>query len=276
MNGNEDYVNIIFKYGGIITLPDNLNQFATLVDIIARLRAPGGCPWDRKQTHFSLRENLLEESYEVLEALDEADPTKLCDEMGDLLLQIILHTQIATEAGEFELGDVIKGINTKLIHRHPHIFGSQKVRDAEEVTANWENLKREERAADASALESVPRQMPALAYSKEIQYRVAHLGFDWADIDGVIEKLVEEVNEFKQADSPAEIEHEFGDILFTLVNIARRLDIDSETALREANRRFYERFTGMENLCRQRGISLGDLSFEEQNTLWEEIKKKTG
>jgi len=251
-----------------------MNQFATLVDIIARLRAPGGCPWDRKQTHTSLRENLLAECYEVLEALDEADSGRLCDELGDLLMQIVLHAQIAAEAGEFKLGDVIGSINTKLIHRHPHIFGSAEVRDAEEVALNWEALKQEEREDDTSLLDSVPRLMPALGYSQEIQRRVVQVGFDWEDIDGVIDKLTEEVSELKQADSQEQKAQEFGDLLFTLVNIARRLGVDSEAALREANRRFYHRFACMEELCRQRGLNFGDLSFDEQNALWEEAKKK--
>jgi len=257
-----------------LSLPENLSQFVTLVDIIARLRAPDGCPWDRKQTHASLRENLLEECYEVLEALDEGDSAKLRDELGDLLMQIVLHTQIATEAGEFELGDVVSGINTKLIHRHPHIFGSKKVKDAEEVALNWEVLKGEEREADTSILESVPQQMPALGYSQEIQRRVAQVGFDWEDVDGVIEKLAEEVGELKQVETEEQKAEEFGDLLFTLANIARRLGVDLEAALRQANRRFYRRFSYMEEVCRQRGVNFGELSFEEQNALWEEAKRK--
>ncbi len=257
-----------------MSLPKNLSQFDTLVDIIARLRAPDGCPWDRKQTHASLRENLLEECYEVLEALDEGDSGKLCQELGDLMMQIVLHAQIATEAGEFELGDVLTSINTKLIHRHPHIFGSVKVEDAEEVAHNWEALKRAEREADTSMLASVSKQMPALGYSQAIQRRVAEVGFDWEDIEGVIDKLAEEVGEFKQADDEKQREQEFGDLLFTLVNIARRLGVDSEAALREANERFYRRFSYMEEICRQRGINIGDLSFAEQNALWDEAKKR--
>jgi len=259
-----------------LSLPEDLSQFTTLVDIIAKLRAPDGCPWDKKQTHASLRENLLEECYEVLEALDEGNSDKLCDELGDLLMQVILHTQIATEAGEFELGDVVKSINTKLIHRHPHIFGSKKVKDAEDVALNWEVLKQEERGADTSMLAGVPKQMPALGYSQEIQRRVAQVGFDWADIDGVIEKLTEEVNEFKQADSQERKAQEFGDLLFTLANIARRLGIDLEAALREANQRFYRRFTYMEEVCRQRGLNFGELSFDDQNALWDEAKRQEG
>jgi len=257
-----------------LSLPEDLSQFTTLVDIIAKLRAPDGCPWDKKQTHASLRENLLEECYEVLEALDEGNSDKLCDELGDLLMQVILHTQIATEAGEFELGDVVKSINTKLIHRHPHIFGSKKVKDAEEVALNWEELKREERGADTSILASAPKQMPALGYSQEIQRRVAQVGFDWKDIDGVIEKLTEEISELKRADSQERKAQEFGDLLFTLANIARWLGIDSEAALRQANQRFYRRFSYMEEVCRQRGLNFGELSFDDQNALWEEAKRK--
>ena len=250
-----------------------LSQFNTLVDIISRLRAPDGCPWDREQTHTSLREDLLEECYEVLEALDEGDSGKLCGELGDLMMHIVLQTQIATESGEFKLEDVLTSINTKLIHRHPHIFGSQKVKDAGEVAHNWEVLKREERGADTSMLASVPRQMPALSYSQEIQRRVARVGFDWEDINGIIDKLSEEVKEFKQATDEQKAQ-EFGDLLFVLVNIARRLGIDSEAALRKANKRFYRRFTYMEGICHQRGLNLAELSFDEQNALWEEAKRE--
>ncbi len=257
-----------------MSLPEDVSRFTTLVDIIARLRASDGCPWDKKQTHASLRKNLLEECYEVLEALDEGNSDKLCDELGDLLMQVVLHTQIAAEAGEFELGDVLSSINTKLIHRHPHIFGSKKVKDAEEVAHNWEVLKQEERGADTSILAGAPKQMPALGYSQEIQRRVAQVGFDWADIDGVIEKLAEEISELRRADSQERKAQEFGDLLFTLANIARRLGIDLEAALREANQRFYRRFTYMEEACRQRGLNLGGLSFDDQNALWEEAKKK--
>jgi len=260
----------------VLSLPQKLNRFATLVDIIARLRAPDGCPWDRKQTHTSLRENLLEECYEVLEALDEGDSGKLCTELGDLLMQIVFHTQIATEAGEFELEDVVNSINTKLIHRHPHVFGSLKVKDTEEVLVKWEALKKEERGTDTSMLADVPKQMPALGYSQEIQRRVVRVGFDWEDIGGVIDKLAEEVSEFKRAGSQQQREQEFGDLLFTLANIARRLGVDLEAALRQANRRFYRRFAYMEELCRQRSLDLAKLSFDEQNALWDEAKKKEG
>ncbi len=256
-----------------MSLPENFSQFDTLVEIIARLRGPGGCPWDREQTHASLREDLLEECYEVLEALDEGDVKRLGEELGDLLMQVVLHAQIAAEAGEFEIGDVIRSINTKLIQRHPHVFGSLKVKDADEVLINWEALKKKERGSDTSMLANVPKQLPALSYSQDIQSRVARVGFDWEDIGGVIDKLVEEVREFKQVDSQEKRAREFGDLLFTLVNIARRLGVDSESALREANKRFYRRFSYMEKVCHQRGVNFDELSFDEQNALWEEAKK---
>jgi len=175
---------------------------------------------------------------------------------------------LAAEAGEFEISDVIRSISTKLIQRHPHVFGSLKVKDAGEVLINWEALKRKERGSETSILANVPKQLPALSYSQDIQSRVARVGFDWEDIEGVIAKLVEEVNEFKQADSQEKKAREFGDLLFTLVNIARRLGVDSESVLREANRRFYRRFSYMEEVCRKRGVNFGDLSFDEQNALF--------
>jgi len=257
-----------------LSLPEKLNQFDTLVEIITRLRGPGGCPWDREQTHASLREDLLEECYEVLEVLDKGDVKRLGEELGDLLMQVVLHAQIAAEAGEFEISDVIRSISTKLIQRHPHVFGSLKVKDTGEVLVNWEALKRKERGSETSILSNVPKQLPALSYSQDIQSRVARIGFDWEDIEGVIDKLVEEVNEFKQADSQEKKAREFGDLLFTLVNLARRLGMDSESVLREANRRFYRRFSYMEEICRQRRVNFGDLSFNEQNALWEEAKKE--
>jgi tetrapyrrole methylase family protein/MazG family protein len=253
---------------------EDLSRFESLVEIIARLRAPDGCPWDRKQTHLSLREYVLEECYETLAALDEGETDKLCQELGDLLLQIVLQAQIAREAGEFEMADILTAINRKLIYRHPHVFAQTKVNTAEEVAHNWEVLKQAERGAETSMLASVPKQMPALAYAKEIQSRVAGVGFDWTDIEGVIDKVVEEIRELQQAGTAQEKSDEYGDLLFTLVNFARREGIDSEVALREANERFYRRFTFMEGLCRERGLAFSDLSFNEQNKLWEEAKKE--
>ncbi len=256
-----------------MTVPDDLNKFDSLVEIIARLRAPGGCPWDREQTHTSLRENLLSECYEVLEALDEGDNAKLCEELGDLLLQIVLHAQIGADNNEFKIDDVVQSISSKIVRRHPHIFGSRKVKDAAEVMHNWEQLKKEEREEGVSMLDGVPKQMPALAYAYEISRRAVRVGFEWEDIEGVIDKLAEEVREIKDATSRGEKEQEYGDLLFTLVNVARWENVDAEAALRRANNKFYRRFSTMEKLCNERGIDLPELSFEEMDALWEEAKK---
>ena len=256
-----------------MSLPKDLKKFDALVEIIARLRAPDGCPWDRQQTHATLRGNLLSECYEVLEVLDEGDASKLCEELGDLLLQIVLHARIAADSGEFEIGDVIEGITTKIIHRHPHVFGTGEAKDAEEVMHNWEAIKREEREEGTSMLEGVPKSMPALGYAYEISRRAVRVGFEWESIEGVIDKLVEEVKEIKDSNSREEKEQEFGDFLFTLVNVARWEGIDPEAALREANRKFYKRFAYMEELCFKRGLNLSELSFKEKNDLWEEAKR---
>jgi len=257
----------------VVALPKDLGRFSALVKIIARLRGPDGCPWDKAQTHASLRETFLQECYEALEALDEGDAAKLREELGDLLLHIVLQARIAEEAGEFKMSDVIKSINRKLIHRHPHVFGGRKVKGVDEIVHNWENLKRDEKGADRSIIASVPKGMPALSYSQEVQHRVAEAGFDWENDRGVIEKLVEEVGELARARGAGQKAEEFGDILFTLVNIGRRQGIDAEVALREANSKFFRRFRYMEELCRQRGLNFSDLSFDEQNRLWDEAKK---
>jgi len=255
---------------------NNPDSFAALKEIIAKLRGPDGCPWDKKQTHTSLKPYLVEECYEVLQALEDGTPQKLCEELGDLLLQIMLHAQIAAEAGQFNIDDVVQGISSKLIHRHPHVFGGRKVKGAEEVKLNWEALKQEEREEGESLLAGIPQQMPALAYSQSIQRRVAGVGFDWQKAEEIIDKLAEEVTEIKQAPNQQEKVKEFGDLLFTLANIARRLDIDLEMALRAANQRFYRRFTHMEEVCRERGLNLANLSLDEQNALWEEAKQSLG
>jgi tetrapyrrole methylase family protein/MazG family protein len=252
-----------------------LNQagdFQTLVDIIDRLRSPEGCPWDREQTHLSIRDSLLEECYEVLEALDAGDTTELKTELGDLLMQVVFHARIAAEAGTFTINDVIAGITAKLIRRHPHIFGDRNATDSSEVLRHWEDIKKAERPQGASMLDGAPKAMPALAYSQEIQGRVARVGFDWATDDGVLDKLNEEVAELKQAATAAEKEEEFGDILFTMVNYARRQGIDAESALRGASRKFYQRFRAMENYCCEQGLAFKELTFEQQNELWERIK----
>jgi tetrapyrrole methylase family protein/MazG family protein len=255
-------------------LPKELRKLQSLVEIIARLRAPDGCPWDKEQTHQSLRANLISECYEVLEALDEGDAAKLSEELGDLLLQIVLHAQIAKDDGDFEIGDVIESIATKIIRRHPHIFGTAKVKNAEEVMHNWEALKKAERNEGESMLAGVPKDMPALAYAFEISRRAVRVGFEWENIEGVIDKMAEEIKEIKDASNREEKEREFGDLLFTLVNVARWEDVDAESALREANRKFYHRFSHMEELCRRRGLNFAELSFKEKDDLWEEAKRE--
>ncbi len=252
---------------------ESLSRFDTLIKIMAKLRGLDGCPWDKSQSHQSVRQNLLEETYEVLEALDSCDSTKLKEELGDLLLQIVLHSQIAQDNGDFDINQVIMLINEKLIRRHPHIFGTRKVGSVEQVTANWEEIKKHERQQGASMLDGIPRTLPSLAYSQEIQKRVARVGFDWDDDEGVIDKVAEEASEISSALTHKEKEVEYGDLLFTIANLAQRQGIDLEAALRSANLRFYKRFSAMEKLCHERALDFSTLSFGEQNALWEEAKK---
>lgn len=243
---------------------------------MARLRRPDGCPWDREQTHLSVKNNLLEEAYEVVEAIDEGDKDKLCEELGDLLMQVVFHTQIASEQGDFTMDDALQRINEKLVRRHPHVFGDQQVRDASEVVTTWERIKREEGKGTTSILSGVPRDMPALAYSQAVQRRAARVGFDWRNAEDILDKLTEEVAEVSKATDHREMVREFGDVLFTLANIARRLDVDLEPALRAANERFYRRFSHMERVCRERGVALSSLPLEEQDALWEDAKRALG
>ncbi len=250
------------------------SPFDALTGVISHLRSPEGCPWDRDQTHQSIKNYLLEECYEALEALDEGEPGKLRDELGDLLLQVMLHSQIAAEADEFTIDDVVTGLTDKLVRRHPHVFGDDDASTAREVESNWEANKKRERGG-GSVLDGVPKQMPALAHSQSIHRRAANAGFDWKDMDGVLDKVREEVEELQQAGSKDEQEQEMGDILATLVNVGRKLEIDMESALRGANDRFYCRFTTMEKMCRERGLDLKQLSESEQEGLWQEAKRLT-
>ena len=253
---------------------DDSKSFDRLVAIIERLRAPGGCPWDREQTHDSIKGNMLEEAYEAVETIDKGDMDKLREELGDLLMQIVLHAQMAKDEGCFEIGDVIQGICDKLIYRHPHVFGDTRVKDSADVVANWEQLKRKE--GKGELLSGLPKNMPALAYAQAAARRVARVGFDWEKIDDIIDKLCEEVAELQQAADHNHRIMEFGDILFTLVCAARRMDIDAEAALRACNERFYKRFSYMEKLCAERGRLLSDMSLDEQNALWDEAKLALG
>ena len=256
-----------------------LGTFQTLIDIVARLRAPGGCPWDREQTHESLKRNLLEESYEVIEAIDQGNPAVLSEELGDLLVQVAFHADIAKEAGDFDLTDVLRKINSKLIRRHPHVFADGHAEDAREVERNWEQIKaqeRKEKGESKSPVEGIPVDMPALAYAQLMQDRVGKAGFEWDDISGVLDKIVEEVAELKAAVTPEEKVHELGDLLFTMVNLTRWSGAHAEDVLRQANRRFGKRYLGMEKLAADQGLDFNALPLEQKEELWQEAKRLVG
>ena len=257
----------------------DLGSFQTFLDIVDTLHAPGGCPWDREQTHESLKRTLLEESYEVLEAIDQKDPNGLSEELGDLLLQVAFHAVIARESGEFSITDVITHINQKLIRRHPHVFGDGTASDADEVEANWEQLKAAERAQDGgqkSPVEGIPGELPALTYAQLMQDRVGRAGFEWEDISGVLDKVAEEVEELRGAATEEERVHELGDLMFTMVNLSRWMNIHAEDALRQANRRFQGRYLQMEELADQRGQDFAGMPLMEKESLWREAKGLEG
>jgi tetrapyrrole methylase family protein/MazG family protein len=266
-------------FSTVLYLPalDDFVSFEGLQGIAGRLRSPDGCPWDREQTLKSMRPHLLEETYEALAAIDTHSPQKIQEELGDLLLVILMLIQISSEEGFFTSADVVKGISKKLIHRHPHVFGGLEVAGTEEVLRNWEFLKTQERAENGDPenllLDGVSITLPALVQAQEYQGRAARFGFDWNDIEGVLEKIVEEIQELRLAPSESQRTYEIGDLLFSIVNISRWLEIDAESALREANNRFRERFSYIERTCRDRGLALSEMSLEELDKLWDEAKK---
>jgi tetrapyrrole methylase family protein/MazG family protein len=253
------------------------SSLESLQETVAHLRAPDGCPWDREQTHQSLRPHVREEAYEVLQAIDQDDPVALREELGDLLLQIVMQTQIGAEGGTFTMAEVIAGIQAKLIRRHPHVFQDVRVDGVDQVLANWERLKqteREQSGESRSALEGVPAALPALAQAHELQARAARVGFDWRSIDGVREKLDEELAELAAAATSDQRASEIGDVLFALVNYARWLGVDPESSLRESNRRFRRRFAWMEEASRSAGTPLSRMDLEELDRLWGEAKAR--
>ncbi|MGA7193401.1 MAG: nucleoside triphosphate pyrophosphohydrolase [Anaerolineales bacterium] len=254
-------------------------SFESFQEIVAHLRAPNGCPWDKEQTHESLRKHLLEESYEAIAALDSGDFDSMREEFGDLLLQIMLHSQIASEEGEFTANDVVKGIYDKIIRRHPHVFGDAKVSGVDGVLTNWEKLKAKERNVkgekEKGMLDGVPLALPALSQAQEYQDRAARVGFDWPVIDEVLDKLAEEVQEVKQAETDFELADEIGDLFFVLVNFARWKKIDAESALRGTNMKFKKRFGYIETNAKKQGRNLSDMKLEEMDALWNEAKKLT-
>lgn len=255
---------------------DERSSFEAFQEVVAHLRATDGCPWDKEQTHSSLRPYLLEETYEVLSALDANDSDDLREELGDLLLQIYLHAQIASEEGEFSIADVLRTVHTKIVNRHPHVFGDVTIRDTQGVLRNWERLKAIERADNGKSenglLASVALALPALSQAQEIQRRVARVNFDWKDIDGVWKKVEEELGEIHKATKNEEFAQEIGDLLFTVVNLARWYQVDAESVLRETNARFRRRFAKIEAAAREKGCSVADLSMQEMDSLWEAAK----
>lgn len=257
---------------------EDVRTFAGLLNVTRTLRAPGGCPWDREQTHDTLKTHLLEEAYEVVETLDEKDYTKLTEELGDLLFQVAIHSQIAAEHSEFTIEDVISGITTKLIRRHPHVFAEMDLPTAASVLERWETFKQAEKPERESVLSSIPVFMPALPYSYAVQKRAANQGFEWPDIDSLLNKVTEELGEMRDeitsGESRARIVEELGDLFFVLVSVGRRLKVDPEETLRRANRKFVARFQYVERVCKEAGQRMSELSPGELDDLWERAKEQ--
>ena len=276
--------------------------FAKLVALQARLRAPNGCPWDREQTHESLRKFLIEETYEVLDAMDSGDARKFASEMGDLLLQVVFHSILAEEDGQFTISDVIESVHSKMVRRHPHVFGNVSAKSSAAVLKNWEQIKAEERAAEGtssegkdsragealgseSVLAGVPRTLPAVLEAYQMTRRASHVGFDWENVTGIFEKLEEERRELesvlprraangKSASPSQRVEEEAGDLLFAAVNVARFLGVDPEIALKKANRKFKQRFAWMESAAAREGKRFAEVPRERMEELWNESKQK--
>jgi tetrapyrrole methylase family protein/MazG family protein len=265
------------------------SAFDDLVRVLARLRSPDGCPWDREQTHDSIKPNLLEETYEVLEALDRDNPEQLSEELGDLLLQVLFHCQLASDSGAFTVDDVMKRLTEKLVRRHPHVFEETKAPDAprtaEDVLARWEVMKQAERkrqGKEPSVMDGVAASLPALLRAYQVQARAARVGFDWSKIDEVMHKLDEEWGELKESwreavreprpESRQRVEEEFGDVFFSLVNLARFMKVEPEEALRKTINRFVKRFRYIEEQAERSGRKLNDLTLEEMDRWWEEAK----
>ncbi len=246
-------------------------------EIVAHLRAPDGCPWDKKQTHKTLRPHMLEEAYEALDAMDQCDHAGMAEEFGDLLLQIVLNAQIASEGGHFTMSDVIQGIYNKIVRRHPHVFGETEVDGVGQVLKNWEQLKEQERRdngeSEKGILDGVPLSFPALNQSQEYQDRAARVGFDWPQIDGVLDKLMEEIEEIRTATNGKELAAEIGDLFFVLVNFARWQNVDAESALREANMRFKRRFGYIEERARETERPMTEMTLDEMEEFWQEAKR---
>ncbi|MDA3852289.1 MAG: nucleoside triphosphate pyrophosphohydrolase [Spirochaetaceae bacterium] len=257
-----------------------MESFDKLLDIIKTLRGPGGCPWDIKQTHRSLKPYVIEEAYEVADAIEQGDPLKLADELGDVILQVVLHAQIGSETQSFDIETVLKCINEKMVRRHPHVFGDETVSGTKEVLQNWEEIKKKENQGQNKAdsvMDQVPLSFPALYRASKIQKKAARLGFDWPDSQGPWDKIREEIEEFdfelKQGSDREKIIEEFGDILFSLVNLSRKLDMDAEDALQLATKKFENRFRHVEKRVEEEQRPMKDYSLEELDVFWDEAKK---
>jgi tetrapyrrole methylase family protein/MazG family protein len=242
-----------------------------LREIVARLRAPDGCPWDREQTHQTLKAHLLEECYELMDAIDAGNDTDLQEELGDLLLQVVLHSQMASEEGRFDLDGVAEVVANKLVRRHPHVFGPNRLPNSEAVLKQWDVIKREEKQERESILDGIPKALPALARAQKLQTRAARIGFDWDKAAEALVKVREEVEEIHQA-APDAVGEEIGDLLFAVVNFARKNHLDAEQLLERTNAKFRRRFQSMEQLARERGLDLGSLNLTAMDELWNEVK----
>ncbi|MGA1847362.1 nucleoside triphosphate pyrophosphohydrolase [Deferribacter abyssi] len=252
-------------------------KFRNLVNIIKKLRAPDGCPWDREQNLYSLKDYIIEEVFEFIDALDRKDITNIIEELGDILLHVLFHSIIAEEEGLFTLNEVIDTISEKLIRRHPHVFGDIKVKSTDEVMINWEKIKAEEKKkGKRSILDDIPAKMPSIQRSYKLQERAKKVGFDWQSSDECMMKVHEEFNELQDAIKTGnlnDIEHEFGDLLFALINLSRFLNVNADEALRKANNRFVDRFKHIENRLAEKGLSPEDATLDELEQLWKEAKK---
>jgi MazG family protein len=254
----------------------DVGDVSRLREIVARLRAPGGCPWDREQTHESLRAALIEECYETIEAIEKADNANLREELGDLLLHIVMHTQMAEERDAFNFEDVVEAVCAKLIRRHPHVFGSAQATESVQVVHLWESIKRLEKPAGSSVMDNLPAAFPGLLLAQEVQKRAARVGFDWDDAPQVVEKVEEEIEELREAISAEQspsVEEELGDVFFSVVNLARKLGVDSEMVLATATRKFIRRFRALEAQIVAQGRKLEQTSAQELNALWERNKQ---
>jgi MazG family protein len=255
-------------------IPGIGDRFSRLVEIMARLRSPGGCPWDREQNFDTIKPYLLEETYEVMDAIDARDFEGLAEELGDLMLQAVFFAQMASEEGRFNIGDSVDAINNKLIRRHPHVFGDAVAKTSGDVKRRWEEIKAAEKPRPKGLLAGVPRSLPALVEAQQIASRAAGAGFDWENLEQVLDKLREELAELKAAHEHPEVENEIGDLLFVIVNIARFLKVDPEQALRKTNAKFRRRFGRIEEGLAASGKTLQDASMDEMESLWQEAKRE--